>query len=59
MLPLSLSVSLFYHIMKTASKKLIDECPDGNDFELSVINKFLSTVFVQVYSDINSLKYEE
>lgn len=46
-----------YHIMKIASKKLIDEWPEGNDFELSLINNCLSTVFVQVYSEMNSLKW--
>lgn len=45
-----------YQIMKIASKKLIDEWPEGNDFELSLTKNCLSTVFVQVYSEINSLK---
>lgn len=50
-------ITFCYHIMKIASKKLIDEWPEGNDFELSLINNSLSAVFVQVYSDINSLKW--
>lgn len=35
-----------HHIKKIASKKLMEACPDGNDFELSRMIIKLSTVFV-------------
>lgn len=42
--------------MKTAWKKAIDECPDGNDLDASRTKKFLSIMLVHVYSVMYSLQ---
>lgn len=39
-----------------ASKKAIDECPDGKDLDESRTKKLLSIVLVHEYSVMNSLQ---